>query len=151
MRFLAALPPLAVLLACNNGGEEAPGFCGTSFCLSAIETNSVSQSSPIEDYTLYDVNYRSRRFRIYEGGSPRRPGTFVRSLHTQLPSSNAGLFRKTGQIEIYVERRTIPGPVPLDGPIPPPQYLHIFTSCPPHQECEIERFAALLTPRLDHQ
>jgi hypothetical protein len=105
----------------------------------------------VEDFTLYDVDYRNRRFRIYEGGSPRRPGTFIRNLPTQLPSSNARLFRKTGQIEIYVERQTLLAPPPLDGPTPPPQYLHIFTACPTDQECEIAQFAALLAPRVEHQ
>jgi len=145
--FFCLMLPLP---ACSNA-QAAEDFCGESFCLRSISPDQVRRRSPVEDFTLYDVTYRNRHFRIYEGDNPRAPGAFVRTVRTRLPASQARLFRKEGQIEIYVDREAVPGPVPIDAPTPPPEFLHIATACRPDEECGIEDFASLLQPRGQHQ
>lgn len=43
--------------------------CGESFCLGK-EARIVSKSSPVEDFNLYSIDFRSYKLSIYEGNNP---------------------------------------------------------------------------------
>jgi len=69
---LLALPILAGIFI----AASPQNLCGESFCLPS-DAKLISRESPVEDFNLYRVQWRSNRFMIYEGNYPQRRSASV--------------------------------------------------------------------------
>ena len=97
MRALSACLLLLVgMVACSQPDEAPPKdfaedeavrpVCGESFCLPG-GTALFGRASPAEDFNVYEVEWRGKRFIVYEGNAPqRRSGSAVVEWGSQWPN-----------------------------------------------------------------
>ena len=127
--------PLIGLLLIACAGQRPTGACGESFCLPA-DGRLLGKQTPVEDFNLYQVEWRGTRFGIYEGNHPQRSDGGHRTPLRLPVDEAASISRVNGGGSIIVN-------VGKDWPA----YLDVMGPCQSPQHCPLESFAAELTLR----
>ena len=130
----------ALLWGCT--GQEPRGACGDSFCLPR-SASLLGKQTPVEDFNLYQVEWRETRFGIYEGNQPQRADE-ARSTPLRLPiDDSATLYVSEAGGNVLVEIMSECG----IGKSCWPQFLDVMGPCRSTADCEVAAFAAELSRR----
>ena len=134
-----------LLMGCSAQGpvaQEPRGTCGEAFCLPA-SAKLLEKATPVEDFNLYDVEWRGARYRIYEGNAPQRREE-SRSKPIRLPiDQSAALTLADGIGSVLI---TLKAECKL-GESCWPMYLDVASSCSQISHCQVEDFAVQLSRR----
>lgn len=122
--------------------QEPRGTCGEGFCLPA-SANLLDKARPVEDFNLYDVEWRGIRYRIYEGNAPQRDEE-SRSSPLRLPIDQSAVLTIAdgiGSVLVTLKAECKVGESCW------PMYLAVSAPCPLIGHCQVEDFAAQLSRR----
>jgi hypothetical protein len=134
-----------LIAGCSKQGpmaQEPRGTCGESFCLPA-SAKLIDKERPVEDFNLYDVEWRGTQYRIYEGNNPRFEDE-MRGKPLRLPIDQAAILtvaKGIGRVLITLKSDCKMGESCW------PMYLDVAGSCPLVGHCQVEDFAAQLSRR----
>ena len=122
--------------------QERRGTCGQSFCLPASATL-LKKSTPVEDFNLYDVEWRGARYIIYEGNNPDRRED-IRGRLLRLPIDQSAVLKIAeglGNVLITLKSDCKMGESCW------PMHLDVHGQCSLIGHCQVESFATQLSRR----
>lgn len=94
---------LLVLVSCaeKESTKTTSIYCGESFCLRGVAENSVTKTSPVQDFNRYFLSLPIGQVEIYEGNSPDLRD-LRREKVSDLPALDAWALSPTPQPAILV-------------------------------------------------
>lgn len=121
--------------ACDIDAYSADEYCGEAFCIKGIGKEDVSKSTPVEDFNLYNVEYKGRNYLVYEGNSPADSGVAIENVKSNQGAGDSLLVRDREGLRLTIET----------GKEPWPQYVSVSVHCPHDTEyCGMIEFGNLI-------
>jgi hypothetical protein len=123
---------LTALAGCADASPSGP--CAENFCLPA-GAKIVSKSNPVEDFNLYQIDWKGARFGIYEGNHPQRRADVKQPINLPIdPAASIDVQDGRGSIIVSIGKHW-------------PAYLDVMGPCKGSAHCLVTDFAHGLRKR----